>query len=488
MTERLKMPLAKKLSILFFVLFVAIFTIFTLVAYVSTNNFLLKEEQIAVERTVDHITARVAEADARLTMGNLREVLYEGATTDDLVLTPDGLHIVRSERDITNMVFSNQTIYIYGEEKNFIFTTDRREKAPAVSAINKAVEYEFENAKGFLFTKPVYGKTSGELIGYVQVFHDLGLYYTLKDRLIGLLVLVLLLGAGLALLMIRLSTQRFLEPLHALHDVMTAIGNNPSEMSLRSNIQTGDEIEELSSIFDGMLDRVEDYSRLQSRFVSDVSHELRTPVAVIKGHLDLLQRWGKHDPAILDESLEASRAEAERMTIMINDMLDMIRVQGSFEQHKQDKTELSESLETVMGNFRVLHPEFTYHFDHGFLGEVWAKIYKNHFEQAVTILVDNAVKYSPHRKDIALSLRREDQYAVVSIRDRGEGISEEDIKHIFDRFYRTDKSRHRAGAQAGLGLGLSILKQITEAYHCHLEVDSEVGVGTTFSLSIPLVD
>ncbi|HES1044257.1 TPA: two-component system sensor histidine kinase CovS, partial [Streptococcus pyogenes] len=127
---------------------------------------------------------------------------------------------------------------------------------------------------------------------------------------------------------------------------------------LRSDISSGDEIEELSVIFDNMLDKLETHTKLQSRFISDVSHELRTPVAIIKGHIGLLQRWGKDDSDILEESLTATAHEADRMAIMINDMLDMIRVQGSFEGHQNDMTVLEDSIETVVGNFRVLREDF----------------------------------------------------------------------------------------------------------------------------------
>lgn len=116
-----------------------------------------------------------------------------------------------------------------------------------------------------------------------------------------------------------------------------------------------------------------------------------------------------------------------------------------------------------------------------------ARIYKNHFEQALVILIDNAVKYSRQDKKISIDLKVNDkQEAIVRVQDKGEGISKEDIKHIFERFYRTDKSRNRTSTQAGLGIGLSILKQIVDGYHLQMEVESELNQGSVFILHIPL--
>ena len=233
---------------------------------------------------------------------------------------------------------------------------------------------------------------------------------------------------------------------------------------------------------------LEFYYALKERLIfllSDVSHELRTPIAVIKGHMDLLQRWGKNDPEILEESLEAASHEANRMTIMINDMLDSIRVKGSFENHRNDTCDLNSSIRTVIGNFRVLHEDYQFYLNDFESSERPAQIYSQHFEQAITILIDNAVKYSPVDKEIQVTIKALENEMLVQVQDNGEGISKEDIEHIFERFYRSDKARNRTTTQSGVGIGLSILYQIVEAYRCRIEVSSELGVGTRFDLYIP---
>ena len=279
-----------------------------------------------------------------------------------------------------------------------------------------------------------------------------------------------------------------LRPMRQLHETMGIIIDSPSDLELRSKIESHDEIGALALNFNCMMDKIQENNQMQMRFLSDVSHELRTPIAVIKGHMDLLQRWGKNDPEILEESLEAASHEANRMTIMINDMLDSIRVKGSFDNHRNDTCDLNSSIRTVIGNFRVLHDDYQFYLNDSEGSDRPAQIYSQHFEQVITILIDNAVKYSPVNKKIQITIKALEDEMLVQVQDNGEGISKEDIEHIFERFYRSDKARNRTTTQSGVGIGLSILYQIVEAYRCHIDVSSELGVGTRFDLYIPFAE
>ncbi|MGT2844811.1 HAMP domain-containing sensor histidine kinase [Streptococcus hongkongensis] len=485
-----KKSLPKSLSNLFFVLFFCIFSAFTLIAYYSTNYFLLKKEKQSVNQTVNIVRVRLSQVDSNFSVENLSEVLYQNSKENLKKDSYSGKNLVRSRRDLTNILDSNQEIYIYNTNKRMIFTTDGEETAsPLKGPINRVFDDQAKGQyRGFSIIQRVYSKKTGKFLGYVQIYQDLEDYFVIRARLLIWLLFVELFGTSLAYFIIYFSTRRFLEPLQNLHDVMRTISENPNNLALRSKIKSGDEIEELSTIFDTMLDKVENYTNLQSRFISDVSHELRTPVAIIKGHIGLLQRWGKDDSEILEKSLNATAHEADRMAIMINDMLDMIRVQGSFDSHQDDTTNLESSIETVIGNFKVLREDFTFNWINPNL-DIEARIYKNHFEQALMILIDNAIKYSQYEKEITIDLKfYSANQAIVTVSDKGEGISQEDIEHIFERFYRSDKSRNRTSTQAGLGIGLSILHQIVEGYNLNMEVKSQLNQGSTFVLYLPIVD
>lgn len=296
------------------------------------------------------------------------------------------------------------------------------------------------------------------------------------------LVLVLLIG-----FILLESLKREFRIFSRINQVFATVIKQPSLKTLPFNGVIYTETEELVSNLNDMLAIVDDQNLKQLRFISDVSHELRTPVSVIKGYMSMLLRWGKEDPVVLNESLQASLKETSRMEIMIKDMLDMIRIQGSFEDHQDDVTEVDDSLDTVLSNFKLLYSDVVFNTKmDDFLP--LAKIYQVHFEQVLVILIDNAIKYSPAKKEIDVTVVAADNGLKLSVRDRGQGISDEDIKHIFDRFFRSSESRNRQETSAGVGIGLSLLKQITDAYGIAVDVESVINQGTTFTLLIPVAD
>ena len=479
-----------KLSVTTFFLFLFIFTIVTILAYASMNYILLNHERDTLQTNSQKLSTELSEIDKELTLDNLSDYLYTHRDSD-VVKVQESIrehHIFREMRDLSSVLISTQQAYIYSSQKRLIFTTDSEKNPPTLQYIGDIYQTAYSNVKGYVLTKPIYAKSnSKKIIGYIQIFQNLQVYYNLRNRVFFFLVIMEIFILIIGQLVIVEFSRRFLSPVHTLNASMREVVKNPSDLSKRVEIHTGDEIESLAHIYNQMLERLSEQNDRQVRFISDISHELRTPIAVIKGHLDLLQRWGKNDPEILEESLEVSSVEINRMNIMINDMLEMVRITGSFEQHQNDTCIVQTSSAAIVGNFKGLHPDFDITLSDQMAQPIMIKMYKNHFEQALTILMDNAVKYSRDKKVIDLSIDLEDQYALIRVKDQGEGISKEDLQHIFERFYRSDKSRHRVSTQAGLGIGLSILSEIVEAYHCQIDVVSEVDKGTEFMLRIPIV-
>lgn len=478
--------IAQRLSLSFISVFVAIFIIFTVLAFITTEKTLLEGEKDKASQTIKFLESQLKVGTSPYTLGNLAEVIYKNAVTDDVIEKEGSYYFSRTEHDVTNLLYSNQEIYIYGKSKTLLFTTDSSDEFIPYSDQEVVLRNKKNEQPGLLIGRDIYSDETGEWIGRIQLFHHLSYYYQLRQQLLLIIVIIQLVGLAVGFVFLNLLTKRQLQPLKTLNGVMRSISQNPNNISMRSSLQTGDELEDLSDIFDGMLDRLEEYNELQSRFISDVSHELRTPIAVIQGHLGLLMRWGKDDPEILDESLEASYNEANRMSLMINEMLATVRLKGDFAQHKEAVSDVGAVIKTVVSNFKVLHPEVVFEV-HNHPDKLLAQMLSNHLEQALTIVFDNAVKYSIDSKEICIAVHRTEEDVVLSISDKGEGIAEEDLKHIFERFYRTDKSRNRLSTQAGLGIGLSILKQIVNGYHGHIDIKSQLGKGTEIILYFPLV-
>lgn len=484
-----RMSLRKKMVLVTMGLFFLILTTFTTMVLLFSNDLLIKQEETTIIATADLVQSHISDIDEPLTKENLIEYLQTTQiiemSSPETVLT-EGMAI-SGNNSVSHLLFSNQMAYLYNTKKEMLFTTGLEVEHIDLGPLNQLRSERIDGFRGFTINVPIYNKSGKKVIGYAKLFHNLEFYYTLKNRLI---ILLLFLEVGtivIVLVIMRRSIENFLRPIYSLRRVMRRIEGDPTDLNVRADINSGDEIEELSHMFNAMMARIAEQNKLQQQFISDVSHELRTPVAVIKGHLDMLSRWGKNEPEILDESLEASRHEAHRMSLMISDMLDLIRLQGNLTGKNKEVSSLEPSMQVSLYNFEILRPDFQFAL-HVNASNVQAKIAKNHFEQLLTILIDNAIKYSPHGGLIELTLDKEEGYALVTVKDHGEGIAEEDLQNIFERFYRTDKSRNREGTRAGLGIGLSILKQICDAYDCRLKVESEVNVQTSFTIAIPLAE
>ncbi len=281
-----------------------------------------------------------------------------------------------------------------------------------------------------------------------------------------------------------LLSAHFLKPLKTLRNTMENIQKDPQTTIHAPEPKSKDELADLSDIFNDMLDRMRSYTEQQEQFVEDVSHELRTPVAVIEGHLKMLQRWGKEDPEVLEESIEASLQEIARMKTLVQEMLDLSRAEQVDIYYKNETSSAKEIVYQVFNNFKMLYPEFMFTIDDDLNEEETVKIYRDHFEQILIIIMDNAIKYSTQRKEIHLSISRNQTELELAIQDFGEGITQENLNKIFDRFYRVDKARARD--KGGNGLGLSIVKKLLDNYKGTIVAESSLGQGTVFKISLPL--
>ncbi|EPD77371.1 cell wall metabolism sensor histidine kinase WalK [Atopobium sp. oral taxon 199] len=255
-------------------------------------------------------------------------------------------------------------------------------------------------------------------------------------------------------------------------------------------IHTGNE--DLASIeiaLNKLLHQMQEAKLQQMRFVNDASHELRTPIAVIRGYTDMLDRWGKTDEAVLDESIAALKSESEHMHDLVEQLLFLARGDAG-----------RNTLTRVPLNFAQLAFEVWEESDmidashHYVLGFDKSALADNRYQtvgdiamlkQSLRIIVQNAARYSPAKTPITFNISYDEKNVQVSIEDEGMGISEAAVAHIFERFWRADNAR--AKSNDGSGLGLSIAKWIVDSHDGSIDVLSREGVGTRFSIAIPRV-
>jgi signal transduction histidine kinase len=251
-----------------------------------------------------------------------------------------------------------------------------------------------------------------------------------------------------------------------------------------AKISTGDQdLASIEAALNNLLYRMQEARMQQARFVDDASHELRTPIAVIQGYANMLDRWGKDDPAVLEESIQAIKNESENMKELIDQLLFLARGDNGRQKLEMEKINLSEVMSEVWEESMMIDP------DHKYLYEADEDCFINAdqamIKQSIRIFVQNAAKYSDKGNTIKLSVKRADDRISYIVQDEGVGMAGEELSHIFERFYRSDKARN--SSTGGSGLGLSIAKWIIDAHHGSVEVISRQEIGTRITVTFDRV-
>jgi two-component system, OmpR family, sensor kinase len=240
-----------------------------------------------------------------------------------------------------------------------------------------------------------------------------------------------------------------------------------------------DEVGRLAGTFNRMIDRLETTFQSQRRFIADSSHELGTPLAVIRGNADLLGRPLPSGAA--DVAVAAIQAEAGRMERIVSDLLKMAELDLA-EDDQSERVWLDLLASEVFAHMQTIASGR--HLSVDAPARVVVAGNPDRLRELVLNLLDNAVKYTPEGGQITLSVRGERSWAVLAVSDTGIGIPISEQDRIFDRFYRVDKARSRAGG--GTGLGLAITRSIAQAHGGTISVRSEPGLGSTFIVHLPL--
>lgn len=295
----------------------------------------------------------------------------------------------------------------------------------------------------------------------------------------------LLLGSVLALIFAAVGgsilARAALQPIKSITETAQRItGTSDLSQRIPAGVPT-DEVGRLTATINDMLGRLEESFDAQQRLVADISHELRTPLTTIQGNVDLMRRGAADDPAMRGEALAAIGNETARMRRLVNDLLLLAQADAGLQLQLQP-VEVDTLLLDVYRQGQVISQGTGVRVRLGAEDQAVVLGDADRLRQLLLNLVDNAIKYTPSGGDVTLTLKRQAGWVQIGVADTGCGIPPEDRPHIFDRFYRADRSRTRPG---GAGLGLSIAKWVAEAHGGELEVESEVGQGTVFTLYLP---
>ncbi|MEK5232021.1 HAMP domain-containing histidine kinase [Lysinibacillus sp. FSL K6-0232] len=431
------------------------YTIICVVVYVFLHTWLLHEEESKVIRTSKDISSFLESQGPNITIQQIQQ--------------NTGL--------LESIVDRDETVRMFNRDGVEILRINNASSAAPLTTMQEIVEMTIDKQDALVVNEPI---QLGFFQGYIQVIHPLTSFQSLMHYL-----LTAMLIAGLGALIVSGSIGYYLanylmKPLHALRASMKTVMDQGFKEPIQLTYTSHDEIGDLLKMYNAMMNELQISFTQQQQFVADASHELRTPIQAIEGHLSLLKRWGKNDPAILEESIDTSLTEIARMRKMIEELLELARREEKDEASAADAPAV---IEAVIEEMALLYPKARMTLSKkDEIGPLF--ITENALSQIVRNIIENAIRYCEKIPEIQLSLSMAGNYACLEIADNGIGIAEENIPFIFDRFYRVDEARNRQ--IGGTGLGLSISKMLLEKYNASVEVKSEVNVGTVFSLKIPL--
>ena len=329
----------------------------------------------------------------------------------------------------------------------------------------------------FLNTKITF---NGELFAYLQVIKNMETEYSFLKAVVIILGIADIAGVFFSLLIGYFIGRRMLRPIDKITETAKeiSISDLNRKIEVRGN---DDELDRLAKTFNDMIDRLRLSFEQQNNFVADASHELRTPIAVIRGYIDLVDRWGKNDPKVLEEAIASIKNETIDMGNMVERLLFLARSDIGKLVVRKEPFDLYDLAEEVSEEYGLIYQEKLIKIEISKGTQLSAD--REMMKQALRAVIDNAIKYSTEKRKIRIFCSSSRNETAISVQDFGVGIPKAELKKIFERFYRVDTSRERK--TGGVGLGLSIIKTIVTVHGGRIEIESEPGKGTILTMTLP---
>lgn len=323
-------------------------------------------------------------------------------------------------------------------------------------------------------------KVSDQKLGKLYLVTDITREYTIFLSIVYSLIPVTILATVLLVFISAWYIRKSLEPLQKMSQLTEMISaDDLSDYRLKLE-QAPNEVSMLANTCNKMLDRLSESWEQQRQFVSNVSHELRTPLTIVQGYLQSTLRRGNNLTSPQREGLEVAANEAERTIRLLQDLLELARADHGNLHFQIEAFEVN----TLLSELREMAQQFSRGRVHLELSQekIRVKADRNRLKQVLLNLIDNAIKYSEPEQPILLKIKHKNQKVYISVCDKGQGIPLQHQNRIFERFYRVDEARTRAG---GTGLGLSIVKTIVEGMGGRVTLLSKPGEGSIFTVILP---
>ncbi|WP_051556372.1 HAMP domain-containing sensor histidine kinase [Alkalihalobacterium bogoriense] len=323
---------------------------------------------------------------------------------------------------------------------------------------------------------------NGQAHGYLFIDQDTEPFEYTKYKLLILLLLMAAITFVIGLLLTLYITNKISQPLTEMGEVTHHIAKGDFDKIL--SIKQEDEVGQLAQDIQLMTKQLKEYRDSRQQFISNISHDLRTPITYIKGYSAILKDTNGLDEETKKRTLHVIYDEATRMEHLVSDLFQLTKLEEGQIQLKKEDTALIPWLMDMVASRQLLFKEKALQCTVNKKAKsIHVQLDQHRMGQAMINLLENSIRYTDPGGKIEIDVTENENHVMISVQDTGQGIPEQDLPFIWDRFYRVDKSR--SSKSGGSGLGLAIVKQVVELHKGNIDVTSKEGVGTTFTLSLP---
>ena len=296
------------------------------------------------------------------------------------------------------------------------------------------------------------------------------------------LMYVCFLGIFVAVTISIFLSTKLTDPIAEITKKAKKLGNGDYNVEFKeSGIK---EIDELAQTLTQAQKEMAKTDELRRDLMANVSHDLKTPLTMIKAYAEMIKDISYKDRKKMNEHLDIIVDETDRLTVLVNDILDLSKMQSNADTLKLEKFNLAEEIKSIINRYQIIKETEKYTFNVEMPEEIWIKADKKKINQVIYNLINNAINYTGDDKLVTIRVTKQKRNYLVEIIDTGKGIKEEEIPYIWDKYYKSDKKHQRNVVSTGLGL--SIVKQILELHDFEYGVKSVLKKGSTFYFKIKI--
>lgn len=397
-------------------------------------------------------------------MNGIEEKLKKGENFEEIFL--EALEECPKIQGITVIFKNTGKYYSYDLKEEFINLLNETNIYEEIQSLG-FYKYEFLNKK-----IEIDGKNTIEILIIKDMKEDRKIILSILEASFVLIFITIITSIVIA----KRFYNKIIPPLENLRDITNKVNLENMNYKLESK-NNFVEFNSIINSYNNMLKRLQSQTEAQINFVNSASHEMKTPIFIISGYINLIKRWGIENKDIVIEALNSIEEETKNMSSLISKLLFLAK--DDYDEKENKNFNISKAITEIINDLKIIYPNQKINFSSkkSFINSDYHLIRQLFFN-----LIENAIKYG-RDKEIYINIR-ENKNIIVDIIDNGEGISQENLKHIFDRFFRVDKARSRE--MKSHGLGLSIVKKIVETLNIDLDIRSELNKGTIVTLTLPL--